>query len=159
MFAGQSADRLERFIDLNRIEAGGRFIENQNRRIGNEGIGETDPLPIPLGQCRKQTPSDFPHAAAFEAFLDAGRAPGMIDPFQFRTERQVFFNPHFAVQRYAFGQVADLPANLGRVVHDVVPGDGCRALRGGQVRREDAHDRRFAGAVRPEKADEFAGLD
>ena len=50
-------------------------------------------------------------------------------------------------------------ANLDRVGHHIVTGDGNVAVRGGQVAREDPHGRAFSGAVRAEEAHDFAFVD
>ena len=43
------------------------------------------------------------------------------------TEAQIFFNTHFAVERTAFGEVADPPAGRDRIPEDVLAVDGSPA--------------------------------
>ena len=44
--AGQLADRAHDVTLLRRIEAGGRLVEDQDRRAADERAGERDPLPL-----------------------------------------------------------------------------------------------------------------
>ena len=85
--------------------------------------------------------------------------PRAFDALELGAVLQVLANPHLGVQRHALGQVADPAADLHRLVHHVVTREPRVAAGGGQPRREDAHAGRFAGAVRAEEPDEFAGLD
>ena len=59
---------------------------------------------------------------------------------------QVLRDAHLVVERDVLRQVADLPADLERLVEDVVPGEARPAAGGGEEGREDPHRR---GLARP----------
>ena len=41
---------VARRADLRRVEAGGRLVEDQHRRVGEQGVGQADALAIALRQ-------------------------------------------------------------------------------------------------------------
>ena len=50
MILPQLLEQGQRFANLLRIEASGRLIENQDRRIMDHGVGQTNALAIALRQ-------------------------------------------------------------------------------------------------------------
>jgi hypothetical protein len=72
---------------------------------------------------------------------------------------EVLLHQHLAVQRRALRQVADLGLGRERVGDDVDALDVGVALVGLEVAGEDLHQRRLAGAVGPEQADDLTLLD
>ena len=46
--AGQLLDELARLDDLLRVEAGGRFVEDEHVGIVDQGLGQADALPVAL---------------------------------------------------------------------------------------------------------------
>ena len=61
------------------------------------------------------------------------------------------------IERTVFGHVADASSGLDRVPEDVDAVDGRLSGRRGEIPGQDAHGRRFARSVGPEKADDLAG--
>ena len=45
----QFSDQLPDFSKLDRVQAGGRFIQDDHRRIVQDRLSNADPLPIALG--------------------------------------------------------------------------------------------------------------
>jgi hypothetical protein len=56
--AGELLDELACLDDLLRVEAGCRFVENQDLRVVNDCLGESDPLAVPLRQLRAEPAGD-----------------------------------------------------------------------------------------------------
>ena len=57
--ARQSLDQLSHFVNLFRIETDGRFVENQNRRIVQQRLRDSDALLIAFGKLRDDPSLDI----------------------------------------------------------------------------------------------------
>src|SRR5262245_26870271 len=98
MRSGQGLDGVESLADLNRVEAGGRFVEDACLRVGDHGVRETDALAVALGKGPEQPAADLLDAALLQAGLDSGPADGALDILQLRPVSQILFNSHLRVQ-------------------------------------------------------------
>ena len=54
VIAGQAANQLAGFVDLFGIQAGGGLVENQNIGIVDDGLGQSDALPVAFGELADQ---------------------------------------------------------------------------------------------------------
>ncbi|MNU10270.1 hypothetical protein D3C72_2573270 [compost metagenome] len=50
MIFAQLFDQPADFDDLLRVQAGGRLVQHQQIRAVQDGLGQAQPLPVPLGQ-------------------------------------------------------------------------------------------------------------
>src|SRR6202030_498619 len=99
------ADQAARRVDLRRVEAGGRFVEDEHRWIGEQGVGQPDALAIALGQGPDDLPADIGEPAAVEDVVDALASFVAVNAFDAGAEVEVFVDAHFFVEWTTFGHV------------------------------------------------------
>ena len=87
------------------------------------------------------------------------RRPAGGTPFYLRHEIQILFDGHVGIERRRFRQVSRPALGFDRLIEDVEPGDDGLAFGRRHVAGQDPHRRGLAGAVRTEKAENFAALD
>ena len=71
VFAGKILDQIACFIDLLGIEPSRWFVENEHIRIVNDGLCESDALPIAFRQFSEKLLSDVGHGATLADIIDA----------------------------------------------------------------------------------------
>ena len=135
------------------IETDGGLIEDDQIGLVHQRVGQPDTLPIALGQLSDDALLDVLESALLDHPVDA--LPAATDPQALEpgAELEVVADPHVDVQRVVLGHVADAAAHLVGLVEHVEPRDADGAARRRHERRQDAHGRRFAGAIRPEEPD------
>ena len=150
--------QLADFLDLLWVKAICGFIKDKDFRVVDQGLGQTDPLPVTLGQF-----SDRPADNSFQAAITHDPHDGLLhrpalDALDTGDECKVVIHDHVAVQGYVFRQIADPFADLKGILKTVITGNhglaGCR----GKITGEDAHGCRLARAVGAEKANSLAFL-
>ena len=139
-----------------RVEAFGRLVQHRQVRVVLEGLDHAQLLA---------------HAARVVAHLALQDGGGHLQPLaqrlaaHRRPSLQVvevvkrIFAAERVVERDAAGQVPHPPPNGDRVGHDVHAEHGGAALGRVQVAQQGADGGRLAGAVRPQEAEDLAGLD
>ena len=86
--------------DLDGIKPRSRLIEDQDLRVVNERLGESDPLPVPLGKfAQEMLPYGFELAGAFDPFEPFGE-PGSLERTRPADKSQIFINPHIRIKRH-----------------------------------------------------------
>ncbi len=102
--AGEAGDQLTRFALLFGIETGGRLVENQNRRVVDDGLGDADALAVAFGKLaddgacgRCQDGGSDRSTSSTRLAMSAG-----WDALQLGDEGQVIGNLHLGVERAAF---------------------------------------------------------
>ena len=155
MVLAQALNERADFDDLVGVEPHRRLVQNQYRRIADEGLCEADPLPIALGQVLDK-PSvhvgDFHQPADLRDMLGAGQGAFL----KIVHEVQIFAHRHVQIQRRLLRQVADVGLGLIRLLQHVVAVDFHNALRRRQIAGENVHGSGFSRAVRPQEPEDFA---
>src|SRR4030066_1747353 len=142
--------------DLDRVEAGGRLVENNDRRKMDNGLGDADALLVALGEIADQASADVVQAALVLGG-SARRAPlAAFNAIEGRTVVEIFVHGQIAVQRRLLGQVTDGRLGGARVFEQVVSGDVDASLAGREIASEHLHGGGLAGAGRSEKAQHLA---
>ena len=132
----QLADQGADLADLDRVEAGGRLVEDQDVGVVDHRLGQPDPLAKASREVAEDPVLDVRQPAPGDHLADRPPAPRAGHVLELGPEAQVLPDPHLGVERHVLGQVADLAADLQRLVQDVVPGqDGPAAGRGRKVVR------------------------
>src|SRR5262249_23741977 len=144
---------------LVRVEIARRLVEDQDRRIVNERLREADALPIPVGEGPDLFAEDLREPAHLDAAARAVLERLLFAAAQIGGEAQGFEGAHLRIERRALGQVAEAGPHLERLIEHVVSVDARGAARRRDEARQDAHRRRFAGAVRAEEAYDLAAFD
>ncbi len=155
----QLAQHTERFLLLAGVKAVGRLIEDQQGRISDQSVGQTDALAEALRQRTEQGAAHALQPAAVDAVGDAPRPTVALDALNLGPVIEIFIDAHFAIERNTLRQVADAFADFQRVFHHVksIHLDDAAGRR--QIGGEDAHDRGLAGAVVAEQADDLVLFD
>ena len=149
--AAQILDQVADLDDLLRVKADGRLVENQHRRIAQQGLRDADALLVALGQVRNQ---------ALVNIVDLDKIADLLDVLLLRDldllevvhEIKVLLDRHVHIQRRHLRQIADELLHLGGLVEDAVSRHRHFALAGGEVACDDVHRGGLTGAVRPQKA-------
>ncbi len=149
-------DELPHLPDLVGIEADGRFVEDEQIRVMNQGVSESDPLFLAFGEGADQGAFFFLQVTHFEHISDAVLDFRAFNAFERGSVAEVFMDPHIAVEGGAFREVSEMLAGLDGLFEDIKPGDGGVARRRGKVAREHAHGGAFSGAVGPEETDDLS---
>lgn len=91
--------------------------------------------------------------------INAFAAEGALHAAEAASEIEIFDHLHFGIERRVFGQVAEVFADLLGFVEDVVAIDGGSSAGGRKVAGQHLEGGRFARAIGPEEADNFAAGD
>src|SRR5271163_5042508 len=155
----QRAKQLADFDHLARIESDSRLVENQHFGIAQDGLRDSDALPITLRQFADELAPHVLEAAGLERIFDSIARRLRIDLAHARAEFEQRVDAEVGIQHHIFRQVTDAPAGLERMLRDVEAADH-RASRGRREKsREDSHDRRLARAVGAQQPDDLALFD
>ena len=141
------------------IDAAGRLVEEENRRLVKDGAAECQPLAPPAGQvaCQRRFPAAQPRHLEHELAPRLDAAAGQ--PVDAAPEADVLIDGQQLVEREALRHVADTLFHRFRLAADVDAVDERRARRWAQQPAEHADGRRLAGAIAAEEAEDLAALD
>ena len=153
--ATQGLDQAAHLEALDRVETAGRLVEDEHLGPRQQRHGEPRALTQPAREIPHEVAPSIRQAYLLQRLVDARRALSPGDRVEARLELEHLDDAVLAIQRDAFGQVADAPADLERVAQDVEAGDAHRAGTRRQVPGEDPHRGRLAGAVGPEETDDL----
>ncbi len=142
-----------------RIEAGGRLVEEEDRRPVHQTHGQVEaPLHSPRvrvgGAVRRRG-----HLEQRQQLLDAGAQRRRRQPVELPLQSQVLPPGGGRIDSRRLGHVADPPPHLARPRRDVDAVDAGGASRRRRQRREDAHGRGLARAIGAEQREHLARLD
>ena len=157
--AREAFDQLPHRPDLARVEADGRFVQNDQFRLMHQRVRQTDALPVAFRKLADDAAAHVRQAALLHHRRDALAGTPPAEALEPRAEFQVFPHAHFGVQRVVLRHVADAAAHLRRLMKHVEARHARRAARRRQEAGQNAHRRAFARAVRAEQADDFAARD
>jgi hypothetical protein len=150
---GLPADERAHLHCAVRVEAARRLVEDQQRRILEQGGGDTEPLPHAGGVAVHLVPGPFEQPHLVEYPPDARRAYTCIAG----EGPQVVAAGQVRVEGGRLHQRADSGERFGGAGRLAEQG---RAARSGPHQpQQHAQRRRLAGAVGPEEADHLAPLD
>ena len=154
---GQRVDQPPELAARQRIDAAGRLVEKEDRRLVEDRAAEREPLPPAAGEIARERVL----AAAQAGHLDHERAPRFepraAQPVDAAEEADVLIDGEQLVEREPLRHVADAPLDAFRI-------GGRRRCRrrcavpdvGSQQAAEHADRRRLAGAVAAEEAEDLA---
>ncbi|BDZ59185.1 hypothetical protein GCM10025872_28420 [Barrientosiimonas endolithica] len=146
--AHQVGDDVPHVAAAARVEAGGRLVEEDHRRVGDQRAREVEPAPHAAGVGLGGAVGRVLEAELREQLAGAclrGRPRQVIEP---RDHLEVLEAAEVLVDRGVLPADADAPAHLAGLAHDVGPGHGRVARVGLDQGGEHAHRRGLAGPVR-----------
>ena len=156
MARGQFADERADLADLVRVEAGRRFVEDDDVGFVDDRLRDADALLVALRQRADESVAHVDEAAAVAGPDDGGGDIRTRHAVQLRGDGQVFVDREVAVERRRLGQVTDAGLRGRRLFEEVDAADPDLARRRREVAGQHLHRRGLAGAVRAEKAQDFA---
>jgi hypothetical protein len=142
-----------------RVQAGGRFVQDQDFGVVQDRLSQSDTLLVALRELAAEAGRDVGDARLLHRRVDLRPqrlGSHAADP---ADEQQVVADGHVRVERRRFRQVADAALGLERLIEDVEPGNDGLAGGGRHVARQDAHGRGLAGPVGAEEAEDLALVD
>ena len=154
--ATSAFDHLPQAQPAARVEAGGRLVEEQHRRLCDERGGEVEAAAHPARVGLGRSSAGVDEVEALEQLAAAGLgvpAAGAVEP---SDHRQVLEAGEVFVDRRVLAGEPDPLAQRGSVVAHVEAEHARAAGVGLQQRGEDAHERRLAGAVRAQQPHDLA---
>jgi len=153
--ARQVADQLPDFDDLFRVEPDRRLVQDEDRRVVDEGLGQPDPLLEAAGEVGDQPAPRLAQRHPLQDLVEGHRQAFRLDVLDPPDEGQVLGDRHLGVERQDFRQIADQAFDLLGLVEAVVAVDLRGAGRGRQGGRQDAHRGGLAGPVRTQKGQDL----
>ncbi len=156
LFRRHAADQLAHAVLLIGIEAVGRLVHHQDRRIVQDRLGEADAALEALGQSVDRLLQDrleFGLGGGFGGALLGFRAGKAAD---LRDEIQELARRHVAIGGRAFRQIAEARLRGDGVGLDIMAADRDAARRRREIARDHLHGGGFAGAVGAEEAQHLA---
>ena len=155
LFAHGGEDALARL----RIDADRRLVEQEHARCMQEGAGEIEAPLHAAGEGRDDVVGALGETGDVERARDGRTRVAPRQPEQAHEEMQVLACGQRRVERDLLRHQAERAPRLRRLAVDGMAGDRRRARARPAQRREHGQRRGFAGAVRPQQADDLAGLD
>ncbi len=153
--AGGPADALDDLGARDRVDAGQRLVEDEQRRVVHQALGQLGALAHALGEAAHPAAQRFLQAHLDQRALGVGaRAPGR-HAGQLRHAGDPLQRGQLVVQVLVLGAVADAAARLRRAER-LLPEHLHLAARRAEQPDDHLHQRRLAGAVGPEQPDDAA---
>jgi hypothetical protein len=140
------------------IEVTGRLVEDQDRRVVDQGLAQTDALPIAVGQGPDVLAERLRQTADFDHLLEAALEGALLQAADLRGESQVVDHRHVGVERRPLRQVPDGLPDFDRAVEDVEATHLGRTAGRRDEASQDAHGGGFSGPVRTEEAHDLTPL-
>ncbi len=158
VLVAQRAQVLPQVDARARIEPGGGLVEQQHRRRMDQPFGELDP---PLHAAGKRFHKILCPVAQQHPLQHLVHAPAQgfaAQPIQMALVHQVFIHGQLAVDRARLEHDPCPRPDLLRLPRDVETGDAGAAAAWHHQGRQNAKQRCFAAAVRPQQAEDLARL-
>ena len=152
----QRAHQRAHILHLVGIETNRGLVEDQDLWVVDDGLGKAHPLAHAFRQAADQAARPLGHAHQLQHLIHAF-AP-VPDAVNLGHEVEITTHRHIAVEGDCFRQVADVLPHFERLLDHVEPGERSAATGRRHIARQDAHGRRFPGAIRAEESQDFAGL-
>jgi hypothetical protein len=153
-FGGQAANELADFADARGIESVCRLVEDQNARTAEHRLRNAEALAH-----AQRVRSD----ALIEPVIEVYQCRDALDLTRRNAQHarevlEVLAAGHEAIEVGIFDDAADAAHRLLELAAEVEAAHGDAAVRRLDETNQHADGRGFAGAVRPEEAEHFAGL-
>src|SRR4051794_12423784 len=105
VLTGQALDEPPGFIDLLRIQSRGRLVQNENVGIVDDGLRQSNALPVALRELSDQLVSDVGNETSLHYLLSSALEFGVWNAFQPSNKQQIIYNAHFGVNRRILGKI------------------------------------------------------
>ena len=146
-------------LAADRVEAGGRLVEEEHARLVDQRRGEVEAALHPARVAADAAVGGGDQVDPLEQVVGAPLALGAGQALQCGLQADQLAPGHQRVERGLLQGDPDRAAHRARFVDHVVPGDGGPPAGRQQQRGQHPHRRRLAGPVGAEEAVDFALLD
>jgi hypothetical protein len=150
--------QLPDLLCLQRVKAGGRFIEDQDVRVMQHRLRKAEALRHAGRQTARQAGGDGAQLHLLQCVVDCGPQGLALEAAQSARPGQIFGHRQLGVGGHTLWQKADMAAQQGRRQAQRLTEDKYLTTGGRKHAGEDLHQRRFARTVDPEQAESFAWL-
>ena len=148
---GDVADQAADLVDLQGIQTGCRFVQDNHRRFVHNRLGDPDSLPVSSGKLAEQlSPVVFQTAGVAGPFRGGARLPPG-QAAQTSPIPEVFVHGQVFVEGRLLRQEAEAAAGPQGLFKQVVAGDADGAFVHGQYAGNHFHEGSLAGAVGPQQ--------
>ena len=152
MALAQFLDQVADLDDLQRVQAHGGFVQNDDLGVAQQRLGDAYTLPVTFGQVGNAAVAHSVNAGFLDDFLDLTVQFLAVQALCFAHKSQIFHGGIIQIQGRVFGQIPDLALGFVRVLKDVEPVDAHMAGSGRKAAGHNVHGGGLAGAVGPQKA-------
>ena len=152
----QVPDRVPHLAAGARVQAGGRLVEEDQRRPRDQARREVQPAPHAARELRQRPVGGLLEPELLEQAAARSREPRPSAALQASEQPQVLAGREVLVDRRVLAGDADQLADTMRLAGDVDAEDPRLARVDRQQRREHPQHRGLAGAVRSEDAEDLA---
>ena len=156
---GEDADEVLEFDAGFGVEAGGRFVEDEELGVWEEHAAKAEALAHAFAEFVDGAVGEGGEVGEVEDLFDAGAALGAAEAVGAGEEVEVFEDVHVGVGSVVVGHPADDLADGGGFANDVMAGDADAAAAGSLEGSHHAPGGGFAGAVGTDETDDLAGKD
>ena len=154
----QLGDQLMDVPGCDRVEAGGRLVEEQHLRVAEQRSGQGDPLAQALGQRAAGIAGPIGQVDGAQSALDAIAGVGHL--VEVGEAYEVLGHAQAKVEAGRLGHDRDPPADVHSVLRRQRDSGDRRRTRGRRDEgAEGPHRRRLAGAVGAEETEHLAAGD
>src|SRR5262249_41953591 len=154
--AFEAKDQPAHFDDLNRVQAAGGFVEDQQGGIVDQRLRNPEPSAVAVRKRGDQLAVRLAERGLLFHLFKSGTQVLGADPAQLGDERKVPAHRHLAVERRIIGKKADALTNLVRIFHHIVAVDLDAPGGRQQHAAEHLQGGGLARSVQAQKADHFA---
>ena len=141
---------------LNRIQAGGRLVEDEGDRVCNQCRGKCNPLPVSPRELSDQSPANIRQVASAHQL---GIPPSRHATSQRASISQVLLHAELITGGRPLRQPPQAPVSGSGLVHDIVPVNECPARGRRQHTGEHSHAGGLTCTVWTEKTGDPAPLN
>ena len=149
MILPQLTDEIADLDDLQRIQAYGGFIQNDDPWVSEQGLGNTNTLAIAFGKGGNTASADFGDFCLLYHCFDLVCQRRSAQAFGFSHEAQVFERCFIHIKGWLFRQVANQFLGFFRLFENIITFDFDMSSGGGEATGHDIHGGRFSGAIWP----------
>src|SRR5438477_5858620 len=157
--AGELEQQVPQLAPRDRIDSRGRLVEEQHARPMHERRGEREALLPPAGKRGGEPVAIRSDVRQLDCPLLSLAPFGAFQPIDRAEEVEVLVDGEIAIKRERLRHVADVLANELALLLDVIAVDEGVPFGRHKEAAENADQRRFAGSVRPEEAEDLAARD
>ena len=152
-------DERTHLMLLVRIESIGRLVEDQHRRIMQNGLRQTGAVTVTLRQRVDALVNDRLEKTRGDGALHGILELATAQAARLAAKPEKPGNGHVAVARRILRQVSDQPLGFHRLLFDIEVAHLGRTGGWREETGDDPHGRRLAGAVGSEKTEDFPLVD